>query len=652
MCALVRTSSHDRMFLHGGEDVRLSKESYLENLDPEQLEAVLKSSGRSLIIAGPGSGKTRVITYKLAYLLQCGVKPSNILLVTFTRAAANEMIDRARRVTGQDLEDMTAGTFHHICNTFLRRYASKMGLMNNYTILDQEDSKSLIRHARAKIVGRSDEKKRFPSPSVLRSIFSFSANTLVSIREAVLKRNPSHYNFITQIEEIYKEYTLEKRNQNCVDYDDLLVFAVSLFEQDDRVRQREASRFKWILVDEFQDTNILQLKLVEYLASVHENITVVADDSQSIYSFRGARYENVRDFMSVPNTSVFRIQTNYRSTDSIVNFINAVIPSGSIPKKLRSVKKNGVKPRVVKTWDRYEEAGFVVEEIQKLLNEGFDPREIAILYRSHSHSLEIQVELAKNQMDFRVLSGLKFTETAHIKDIMAFLKIIHNVRDKISWIRVARLFPGIGAKTASRLADHAFEKAKEGASILEIFDSFLSKKSTSLKQLRELLQGTSEIPEVAGKIDFILKEFYAEHLRDTYADSKDRQMDVETLIEMASRYSSLERFLTDLTISEDFNNTDHESKLTLTTVHQAKGLEWDVVFILSVNPGDFPSAYALMDGKMDEEERIFYVAVTRARKRLYIINQTLRNYDLSLPTRAADFVERIPSDLAIFDSVL
>jgi len=576
MCALVRTFSHDRMFLHGGEDVRLSKESYLENLDPEQLEAVLKSSGRSLIIAGPGSGKTRVITYKLAYLLQCGVKPSNILLVTFTRAAANEMIDRARRVTGQDLEDMTAGTFHHICNTFLRRYASKMGLMNNYTILDQEDSKSLIRHARAKIVGRSGEKKRFPSPSVLRSIFSFSANTLVSIREAVLKRNPSHYNFITQIEEIYKEYTLEKRNQNCVDYDDLLVFAVSLFEQDDRVRQREASRFKWILVDEFQDTNILQLKLVEYLASVHENITVVADDSQSIYSFRGARYENVRDFMSVPNTSVFRIQTNYRSTDSIVNFINAVIPSGSIPKKLRSVKKNGVKPRVVKTWDRYEEAGFVVEEIQKLLNEGFDPREIAILYRSHSHSLEIQVELAKNQMDFRVLSGLKFTETAHIKDIMAFLKIIHNVRDKISWIRVARLFPGIGAKTASRLADHAFEKAKEGASILEIFDSFLSKKSTSLKQLRELLQGISEIPEVAGKIDFILKEFYAEHLQDTYADSKDRQMDVETLIEMASRYSSLERFLTDLTISEDFNNTDHESKLTLTTVHQAKGLEWDV----------------------------------------------------------------------------
>jgi len=577
MCALVRTSSHDRMFLHGGEDVRLSKESYLENLDPEQLEAVLKSSGRSLIIAGPGSGKTRVITYKLAYLLQCGVKPSNILLVTFTRAAANEMIDRARRVTGQDLEDMTAGTFHHICNTFLRRYASKMGLMNNYTILDQEDSKSLIRHARAKIVGRSGEKKRFPSPSVLRSIFSFSANTLVSIREAVLKRNPSHYNFITQIEEIYKEYTLEKRNQNCVDYDDLLVFAVSLFEQDDRVRQREASRFKWILVDEFQDTNILQLKLVEYLASVHENITVVADDSQSIYSFRGARYENVRDFMSVPNTSVFRIQTNYRSTDSIVNFINAVIPSGSIPKKLRSVKKNGVKPRVVKTWDRYEEAGFVVEEIQKLLNEGFDPREIAILYRSHSHSLEIQVELAKNQMDFRVLSGLKFTETAHIKDIMAFLKIIHNVRDKISWIRVARLFPGIGAKTASRLADHAFEKAKEGASILEIFDSFLSKKSTSLKQLRELLQGISEIPEVAGKIDFILKEFYAEHLRDTYADSKDRQMDVETLIEMASRYSSLERFLTDLTISEDFNNTDHESKLTLTTVHQAKLAIFDSV---------------------------------------------------------------------------
>lgn len=316
---------------------------YLAELDEEQREAVLNSSERSIVIAGPGSGKTRVITYKLLHLLRTGVRPSEILLVTFTRAAANEMIERARLLTGVDLEGITAGTFHHVCNLILRRYAVRVGLSPNFSILDEEDSKSLIKHVRTLVLEREGDIKHFPTHNVLQKIFSYCANTLTSLHEAILKLNPRYAEFEPVIEKIYTEYTVEKRNQNCVDYDDLLIFAVQILQQDHYARVREASKYKWILVDEFQDTNILQLQLIELLSSVHGNVVVVADDSQSIYSFRGARYENVRDFMNVQNTKLFKIQTNYRSSEAIVTLINRIIPKNSVPKILRAVRPGGGK---------------------------------------------------------------------------------------------------------------------------------------------------------------------------------------------------------------------------------------------------------------------------------------------------------------------
>lgn len=620
------------------------KIDYFQELDEEQRVAVLESEGRSLVIAGPGSGKTRVITYKLLHLLSIGVEPSQILLVTFTRAAANEMIERAKRVTGSDLENLTAGTFHHVCNLMLRKYANRLGFSANFTILDEEDSLSLIKHVRTKVIDKifSEEKqKHFPAPTIIQKIFSYSANTLSSLRKTLLELYPKHIEFESVIEEIHKEYALEKRSQNCMDYDDLLTLTVFLLEHDSQVRYREASKYKWILVDEFQDTNILQLKLVDLLSSVHGNAFVVADDAQSIYSFRGARFENVKDFAH-SNTKIFKIQTNYRSTEAIVEFINAMIPRSSVPKLLRSVKPNGIKPKVVNTWDKVSEASFVAKEILRLLEFGYDPNQIGVLYRSHSHSFELQLELSKHQIDFRILSGLRFTETAHVKDVLAFLRLVQNPREKISWIRVARLFPGIGVKTASAFADHA--SSIGSIEFEDIFDSFPNKRPSLLK-LEEVLLNVARQDSVSKKIEYLYESFYREYLENSYHDYVERKADVQKLIEIAERYKSLERFLSDLAISEDVTRETGGKKVTLTTVHQAKGLEWDVVFILSVNPGDFPSYYAITDGKLDEEERIFYVAITRAKELLYIMRQESTKPSYFYWMKMSDFIERIPKHL-------
>lgn len=620
------------------------KIDYLQELDEEQKVAVLESEGRSLVIAGPGSGKTRVITYKLLHLLSGGVKPSQILLVTFTRAAANEMIERARRVTGLNLEDLTAGTFHHVCNLILRKYANKVGLSPNFTILDEEDSLSLIKHVRTRVLDRvypEEKQKHFPAPTIIQKVFSYSVNTMISLREALLTIYPKHIEFESVIEEMYKEYTLEKRSQNCVDYDDLLTLTVFLLENDSQIKHREASRYRWVLVDEFQDTNILQLKLIDHLSSVHGNAFVVADDAQSIYSFRGARFENVRDFAR-SNARIFKIQTNYRSTDAIVELINVMIPRSSVPKLLRSIKPDGVKPKVVSTWDRVNEAKFVTKEILRLLEFGYDPSQIGVLYRSHSHSFEIQLELSKHQIDFRILSGLKFTETAHVKDVLAFLRLVQNPKEKVSWIRVARLFPGIGTKTASAFADHA--SSIDSTEIEDIFENFPHKRPSLLK-LKEVLLNLVNQDSVSKKIEFLYESFYREYLENNYHDYVERKLDIHRLIEIAERYRSLERFLSDLVINENVAQETDRKKVTLTTVHQAKGLEWDVVFILSVNPGDFPSYYAIVDGKLDEEERIFYVAITRAKELLYILRQESAKPSYFYWMKMSDFVDRIPKHL-------
>ncbi len=439
-----------------------SPSSLFENeLDEEQREAVIKSEGRSIIVAGPGSGKTRVITYKIAYLLNNGVEPENILLVTFTRAASREMIERVKNVTHRNMDKMLAGTFHHVCNSILRKYATILDYKNNYSILDKEDSKDLLKMAKSEYVKEISDNYKLPKEEVIMKIISYSCNTLTSLRESILQRAPYLLNFERDIEQIWSIYAQLKKDMNAMDYDDLLVNTLVLFKTHPEVLTKCSSQFKYVLVDEFQDTNKIQIELVEALSSVHGNLIVVGDDSQSIYSFRGALFKNIKDFIEDDRTKVFKIQSNYRSTSDIVGFINHLIPSNSVPKALKPIRKSYLKPFVVETFDDLEQADAVTKIIEDKLKEGLDYKDIAVLYRSHSLSMVLQQKLDSKGIPYRILSGLRFIETAHIKDILAFLKVLNNPLDKISWIRALKLFPGIGNKTASKIYEEIETKIGE-----------------------------------------------------------------------------------------------------------------------------------------------------------------------------------------------
>ncbi len=602
-------------------------ERIFKDLDEEQRNAVVNSRGRSIVIAGPGSGKTRVITYKLAYLISQGVPPSEILLVTFTRAAAREMIERAKSVTGRDLSNLIAGTFHSVCNAFLRRYAKLLGYESNYTILDREDAKDLMRHARSTVAERlpSDISRLIPREGVLLSIHSYMMNTLSSLEEAIKEKNPVLLQSADLIEEVFKEYELQKVSQNVMDYDDLLVNFLRLLREDERISESLSSRFRWILVDEFQDTNIVQYLIVEELSRVHGNVFVVGDDAQSIYSFRGARFENVEDFMKVEGTMVFKIQTNYRSTERIVDLVNAMIPRSAVRKELRAVRRGGKKPVVVETLDDEEQSLFVAQRIEELMEEGVQPDEIAVLYRAHGHSMRLQMVLTTRSIPFRILSGQRFTETAHVKDVLAFLKVVQNPLDLVSWVRISKLFEGIGDATASRIARSAVEGVKGGRDFLDSIPAVKGKARKGIEELKMVLSEIRNLENPGDMIRKLLDAFYSEHLDFTYENARERKEDIETLASIADRYDSLERFLSDITTAEDVGPYERSEggKVTLSTVHQAKGLEWKVVFVISVNPGDFPNWMAMREGKIDEEERLFYVAITRAKDELYIVHQTL-----------------------------
>jgi len=620
----------------------------LEELDPEQQSAVLDSIGKVVVIAGPGSGKTRVITYKIAHLLTSGIKPSEILLVTFTRAAAREMIERAQRVSKRELDGMLAGTFHHVCNVLLRKYGSAISIKSNFTILDESDSIDLMKLVRGRFVTSRQMNKAFPTPNELYSIYSYMNNTMQSAYEVIVKRARRWVNVIDVIEKVFIEYIQEKEKQNVFDYDDLLVKMLQLLEQKPEIRNRISSQFKWILVDEFQDTNLLQLKIVQLLSEVNGNLFVVADDAQSIYSFRGARFENVKEIMD--GAKIFKIQTNYRSTDKIVELVNTMIPHSSVPKKLRAVRYSVQKPVVVNTYDHFDEAHFVAQRILEHINEGANYSDIAVIYRAHSHSIELQLELSKKNIPFKLLSGLRFTETAHAKDVIAFLKILENPYEVISWMRLLKMLENVGDVKAEKIVS-------EITTTDNPIDQFLKMnvRSSNIDDFKNsIFKSIGKKP--SEQLRNFYEDFYKSIIEYRYTDYKDREEDIERLIEMAEFYDSTEEFLNELIVSDARGITPQDiedsGKVTLTTVHQAKGLEWKIVFVIGVNPGDFPHFLALKDNSLDEEERLFYVAITRAKDILYITHSVLsRNNSSNYYNKSKierDFVDDIPPYLVEF----
>jgi len=634
------------------------KIDYEQELNPQQREAVLAPPGPILVIAGAGSGKTRVITYRVAHLLEKGVKPERILLLTFTKKAANEMLDRVGRLVHADVNRIWGGTYHHVGNLVLRKHAGLLGFRSNYTILDRQDSRVLLESA-VREEGIDIKARRFPQGKVLQEVLGYARSTDIGIPRAVEVKCVHFLDFLPRLEKVFKRYEEKKKELNYLDFDDLLVFFDRLLESHPEVAELYARRFLHILVDEYQDTNILQAKIVECLASVNKNIMVVGDDSQSIYSFRGALFKNIRDFPeNYPGCRIFTVETNYRSTPQVLQLTNKVLEGADagFQKILKAVRSPGAAPVLLHPRDVYEQAEFVAQRILELRDDGVPLNQIAVLYRSHYHSMELQMELTRRDIPFTVRSGLRFFEQAHIKDVLSYLKIVDNPRDEISWKRVLSRLPRIGPRSTEKIWNllsassdpfKAMEKKKLKDVLLSGAGAGWDDFTATLKELKENANlGPAEL------IGMVMESNYDDYLKSKYVNYTNRVEDLRQLANYAGRYEDLEVFLSELAMiggmtAEDIYFDREEEMVVLSSVHQAKGLEWKAVFILWLSEGRFPASPSYGDPEaMEEERRLFYVAVTRCRDELYLLHplSARQRSGMEVILRPSRFLEKIPGE--------
>jgi DNA helicase-2/ATP-dependent DNA helicase PcrA len=651
---------------------------YARELNEQQLAAVTAPPGPALVIAGAGSGKTRTLTYRVAYLLEQGIPPDRVLLLTFTNKAAGEMMRRVTDLLGQELASLWGGTFHSIGNRVLRQHARLLGFERDFTIMDREDAKHLI----STCVSESEidiKATRFPKAEVLGNIFSLAVNTEKSIPQILGEEYGYFDTLAPQIEDVSKRYIARKRATNAMDFDDLLVLWLKLLQDDAEVRDHYQRRFQFILVDEYQDTNKLQSDLIDLLATRHHNVMVVGDDAQSIYAWRGANFQNILKFPErYPKAKVYKIETNYRSTPEILNTANAAIAANvhQFAKQLAPARKSGSKPALVTCGDASEQAAFVAQRVLELRDEGFDLNKTAVLYRSHFHALELQLELTRRNIPFSITSGIRFFEQAHIKDVTAYLKLVTNPRDELAFKRIAQLLPGIGGKGADKLWKVFSPQQTEGPSSITHHAS----RHPIAESLQKCAAGVSrkaatawaqfvatisqlEAPEIrksaAKLIQLVIEAGYEDYLKENFANYRSRLDDLKQLAIFAQPFESVEEFLTQMALltnveaEDEQQPADHDDeRLRLSTIHQAKGLEFDAVFIIMLCDGLFPSARSIEsdeDGEgLEEERRLFYVAITRARNELYLSYPLIRagygnsGATLQQPSR---FLEEIPKEL-------
>jgi DNA helicase-2/ATP-dependent DNA helicase PcrA len=640
---------------------------YAKELNEQQLAAVTAPPGPALVIAGAGSGKTRTLTFRVAYLLEQGIPPEKILLLTFTNKAAREMMRRVNDILGQDLTSLWGGTFHSIGNRILRKHAPRVGLRPDFTILDREDTKDLIKAAidDAKI---DVTKTRFPKPEVVGDIISMSLNISKPIAETIREFYRVHEEVAAEIERISSAYSARKLAANVVDFDDLLSLWLKLLREDAEALELYQRRFQFVMVDEYQDTNSLQGEIIDLLAGRHKNIMVVGDDSQSIYSWRGANFLNIIDFPKrYPGARMFKIQMNYRSTPEILNVANAAISLNvrQYPKELTAARASGEKPALVACADASQQAAFVAQRVLELRDEGQSLNDMAILYRSHFHALELQLELTRRNIPFTITSGIRFFEQAHIKDVAAYLKLAINPQDELSFKRVVKLLPGIGGKGADKLW-HSFQNQIRQpattptplAEALQKIKASVPKKSEKAWPQFAITMAQLEAPDIKnnpGKmIRLVLDAVYEDYLEETYPNYSVRKEDIEQLANFAGQFNSMEDFLTQLALLSNVEAedeqvaTDDDEKLKLSSIHQAKGLEFNIVFVIMLCEGLFPSGRSMDDpDSLEEERRLFYVAVTRAKDELYLtypIVRFTRGEGASM-MQESRFIGEIPKEL-------
>lgn len=595
-----------------------------KELNTEQLAVVLHGDGPCLVLAGAGSGKTRTITYRVAYLLEQAVAPDQILLLTFTNKAAKEMSDRIIEITGRQEKLPWSGTFHSIAARILRAHAMEVGYTRAFTILDSDDAVDLLKLC-LKQEGIERGVKRFPGAGVIMGILSFARNSGRTIADVVDERYSSWVDVADTIERIAESYRQRKQMTNSMDFDDLLALFLQLLETKEEILRHYQNQWRYILVDEYQDTNWIQGRILDLLAQKHHNLLVVGDDAQSIYAFRAATIDNILSFeKQYENTKVFRLETNYRSTPEILSVANNVIEKNreQYEKELRSMLPPSHRPIVTSFPDERDEAQFIVREIRELLGEGIPSSHIAVLFRAAHHSQAVEMELARHSIRYDYRGGLRFFERAHVKDVLGYLKILHNPSDAVAWSRVLNQQVGIGPTGAQKIFDAiAANGLPQDLAILG--DLLTAKGRIGWQDFVQIWQRLIGVPDrhPANLITSLLSSVYVERLEAEYNDARDRIRDLEQLARMAERQDDLGSFLTEASLSERFADErgDHHDRIVLSTVHQAKGLEWHTVFILHLSAGQFPHERSLTEeGGVEEERRLFYVGVTRAKQHLYL----------------------------------
>lgn len=625
------------------------KIGYEKELNPAQLDAVKFDKGAVLVIAGAGSGKTKTLTYRVARLIESGVAPENILLLTFTKKAADEMLNRAVMILDSRCEKVAGGTFHSFSNAILRKYSSFLDLKSNFTIIDRSDAEDVINHIRGNIIDKGE--KRFPRKGTILDIYSKAVNKNMAAKDVIEQEYRQFEHCTDKINEISREYAVYKRKNSLLDYDDLLLYLKTLLSSNEELRKKISNQYKYILIDEYQDTNSLQAEIIRLLASEHGNVMAVGDDSQSIYSFRGANFRNIMEFPHIfPGTKIIKLEQNYRSSKNILALTNEIIKKAKekYSKTLFSTIDSPEMPALICTKDMQTEAEFICQRILELQEEDISLDDIAVLARSARMTYNLEIELAKKSIPYKKFGGLKFIETAHVKDIIAYLRVILNPTDVISLNRVLLLLDGVGTQTAAKLIPILTAPAVSGVPALP------SKCSDGVKRLYSTVEGArKDIFKPVQIVEKILQYYYP-ILTGKYDDAQKRQKDLEHFLYLSEQYNNLEDFLSDLALEPpdssvgDVDGAYKDECLTLSTIHSAKGLEWKAVFILGAVDGRFPSVFSFNSPEeLDEELRLMYVAATRAKTLLHI-TYPIDMYDhatgmvLSKPSR---FLEGLGADV-------
>ena len=654
---------------------------YAAELNEQQLAAVTAPPGPILVIAGAGSGKTRTLTYRVAYLLENGIDPRNILLLTFTNRAAREMLGRVANLLPVDASGLWGGTFHSVGNRILRRHGSALGYSSGFTIMDREDQKDLINTVVA-AAGIHPKEIRFPKGDVLAVIFSFVVNTEKGLEELLAEKFPYFLPLLEKIQDVHERYEKKKKATNSMDFDDLLQKTLLMFQQHERIAEVYRRQFQFILVDEYQDTNKIQADLVDLLACDHRNVMVVGDDAQSIYSWRGANFQNILEFPKrYPDAQVFKIEMNYRSVPEILEVANAAIAANvhQFRKHLSATRESkALKPALVALNNSAEQAQFVAQRILELRDENVDLNDIAVLYRAHYHALELQLELSRRGIPYQITSGIRFFEQAHIKDVTSFVRFIANPRDQVAFNRMVKLLPGIGNRTAENL----WQAWTAGLSVAGIGDpgeniSVSSGVSAPRYSFGERLQAMN-VPAKSKKlwtqlahtldeiapggqpnppsemITSVVEAIYDDYAKVNFTNYELRREDLDQLAVFARQFKDVHEFLSQLALISNVDaeaapgQTSDKEAVNLSTVHQAKGLEFHTVFVIWLTDGMFPSSRSLdTRDALEEERRLFYVAITRGRDELYLTYPHMRlsgGYG-DVFQRPSRFLQEIPNEL-------